>query len=197
MSIDAKFDALTKSVAELVSTMQENNKLLSSVVNGQKAALEKITGTKATTAPVTSEAEETAPKRRPGRPAKTEKAETSAKTNKAETPTKSDKDAEKEIAFLQQKLEAKAVPYLKALEGSERAEFKSFLSGMSDHFGTKRLLGEDGIRDPEHLKQAIFYVERYRLGHNVDFNAEYDFDGVPDQDTGSDAAGAAEDEDEI
>lgn len=72
--------------------------------------------------------------------------------------------------------------WLKATDDkAERAVRSDFVKSMLAHFGTKTLVGPDGIQDAEARGQAVFYLKRKVAGSAVDFNAEYDFDGEPNQ----------------
>lgn len=52
---------------------------------------------------------------------------------------------------------------------------------ITDHFGTKTLVGETGIQEAAQREQALFYLRRFNAGCEVNFSAEYDFAGDPAQ----------------
>lgn len=59
-----------------------------------------------------------------------------------------------------------------------------FLMGMlSGEFGVAKI---PEIAEADDRKRALFYLKRFVAGKDVDFKADYDFDGEPDQDVGGD-----------
>lgn len=179
-------ELLTKHIAAL----DRNSDLLERVIAGQEAALAKLgeapkastgRGKKAAEAPAASEQPAAAPLA----------AEQPASDPPAEKPA-----APSSEAPTQDKLKEVALAWRN--ENPDEAVIKAkgeFLVAMTAHFGAKGLTGPNGLSDPEQLKQAIFYVRRKAAGLEVDFGAEYDFDGDPAQ--GGAAAPAAEEEDPL
>jgi hypothetical protein len=53
------------------------------------------------------------------------------------------------------------------------------LKAILDHFGVSKLVGPEGLQDPEQKQQALFYLKRYDAGITVDFAQDYDFSGDP------------------
>lgn len=88
-------------------------------------------------------------------------------------------------------LRAAATTYIQGAGDDKEARSKraASIKSITDHFGTKTLVGETGITDPTQRVQALFYLKRFTAGSTVDFNAEYDFAGDPAQ------GGAAEADD--
>lgn len=64
---------------------------------------------------------------------------------------------------------------------AQRSERGANIKSITDHFGTKTLVGETGITGVEQRTQALFYLNRLAAGQPVDFSAEYDFAGDPAQ----------------
>jgi hypothetical protein len=73
----------------------------------------------------------------------------------------------------------------------ERTARGKNIKAITDHFGTKTLVGPEGITGSEDRVQAMFYLKRFEAGLTVDFSAEYDFSGDPAQ---GDAESASADE---
>ena len=56
------------------------------------------------------------------------------------------------------------------------------MNGILEHFGlTGKLTGAESKLDAEQNKRAKFFIERWTAGLEVDFTADYDFDGDPTQ----------------
>jgi hypothetical protein len=64
-------------------------------------------------------------------------------------------------------------------ERAVRTEFA--VKVLPAHFGTTKLLGAEGVQDPEQRAQAAFYIARKKLGLDVNLSADYDFAGDPGQ----------------
>jgi hypothetical protein len=72
--------------------------------------------------------------------------------------------------------------WLKATDDkAERAVRSDFVKSMLAHFGTKTLVGPEGIQDADARAQAVFFLKRKVATLAVDFTADYDFDGEPTQ----------------
>jgi hypothetical protein len=72
--------------------------------------------------------------------------------------------------------------WLKATDDkTERAVRSDFVKSLLAHFGTKTLVGPEGIQDADARAQAVFFLKRKIAGCAVDFGADYDFDGEPNQ----------------
>lgn len=69
----------------------------------------------------------------------------------------------------------------KPTTAEERKVRGANVKSITDHFGTKTLVGPDGINDPDQRTQALFYLGRFNAGCEVNFSAEYDFSGDPAQ----------------
>lgn len=70
-----------------------------------------------------------------------------------------------------------------------RKERAAFVTAVGQHFGVKQPFHPtDGLADDDARKQTLFYLRRKREGLNVDFAAEYDFDGDPLADQTVDAS---------
>lgn len=74
---------------------------------------------------------------------------------------------------------------------AERQARGKNIKAITDHFGTKTLVGETGIQEDDQRAQALFYLKRFEAGLKVDFGAEYDFAGDPGQ--GAEPAAADDD----
>ena len=175
MSLEAAIAKLTSEVELSRAATEKNNELLSRVVEGQQAAMAKLEG--ATVAKVTKKESDA-------------KASTSTKGTKSSKTVKEDKPKE----VTQDDLKDAAVPHLQSLKGEASATFKAFLNGMAEHFGCSKLTGPDGISDAGDLAQAVWFVNRFKEGLPVDFNAEYDFTKAVDAPENQPAEESAEED---
>lgn len=66
-------------------------------------------------------------------------------------------------------------------DADEKKARVAFLKDMANHFGCEAKFGELAA-DDDRLKQTLFYVERKKVGLDVNFSHDYDFDGDPAQD---------------
>jgi hypothetical protein len=162
MSIEA-------ALAELTEAVKANTAILEKLEAGREAAvnaLEAKADGKSTRS--RKKADETPA------PAKEEAKPAAEKTPEAagDTPTVSDDD-----------LRNAATDYIKAAgdDAEKRKANAANIKAITDHFGTKTLVGETGIQDAEQRVQALFYLKRFGAGAEVNFSAEYDFSGDPAQ----------------
>lgn len=167
MSLEQKIEKLTEALAK-------NNELLTAVVAGQKAAMTKLTeaSTVTTTSNKAANTADNTTSTRRGRPPK------------VETPAKESKTTSS-VEFTNEMLKEATLPWMTAAKGDEKAAIKDFLKALTTEFGVTKVTE---IADQDELKRALFYVARRKEGLEVDFNAEYDFDGEPTQDVGGSEA---------
>lgn len=87
-------------------------------------------------------------------------------------------------------LRAAATDYIKGAgdDADAKKARAANIKAITDHFGTKTLVGETGVQDADARVQTMFYLKRFAAGLEVNFSAEYDFSGDPTQggDSGAD-----------
>lgn len=90
-------------------------------------------------------------------------------------------------------IRAAAATYIKGASDDEDARQArgANLKAITDHFGTKTLVGPEGVQDADQRQQTLFFIKRFDAGCPVDFSQEYDFSGDPTQDGLEPAAAAA------
>lgn len=158
--------SLEQALADHTAALKANTAILERVVAGQEAAMAKLEGAAAKPARASRKAADPEPE------AKAEP--------KAAEPAAAAKDTPP--AVTQEMLKTEALALRNGTEDEAlRANYGQFLVAMTAHFGAKALTGPDGLNDPDQLKQAIFFVKRKAAGAEVDFSADYDFDGDPAQ----------------
>jgi hypothetical protein len=173
MSLEQALAKLTSEVELARAATEKNNDLLSRVVEGQQAAMAKLESATVT------------------------KVETKGRGKNAKTTeTEKPKEEAKPKEVTQDDLKDIALPHLQSLKGDDKTKFTKFLNGMAEHFGCTKLTGPEGISEPEHIAQAVWFVNRVKAGLPVDFNAEYDFTKAVDapENQSADAAGEAEED---
>lgn len=158
--------SIEQALAELTSAVAANTAVLEKLEAGREAALAQLeqSASKPTTRSRKKATEEA--------PAPAETPAPAATQEPAVTPTVSDDD-----------LRAAATAYIKGAgeNADERKTRGANIKSITDHFGTKTLVGETGVQDPEQKVQTLFYLNRFAAGLNVNFSAEYDFSGDPAQ----------------
>ena len=73
-------------------------------------------------------------------------------------------------------------------DADERGRRVQFLKDMATEFGGAGTAAL--VSSPENAKRAVFYIERKKSGLDVNFNADYDYDGDPAQGGSAPAAEA-------
>lgn len=162
--------SLEAALIEHAAALKANTAILERVVAGQGAAMERLENAKPATTRGAKKAAEA-----------TVVAEPAAKTEEkvAETPKTEAAPAVPKIKLGDgEALKA----YVSAWTGStddaeERAKRVDLLKAIAAHLGVAPKFGEL----MGNVREVQFYIERAKAGLPVDFNADYDFDGSPDQ----------------
>lgn len=165
MSIEA-------ALAELTSALNKNTEHLARVIAGQEAAMAKLEGTTGTTTRRTRKAADEAPAAPAAeKPAAEPAAE---KTPEPATPAAQ--------TFTQDDLKAVAMEWRNSTtdEAARKKQNELFVA-IAAHLGVSKMTGPEGPQDSDQIKQAVFFIRRAMAGLKVDFGADYDFDGAPDQ----------------
>lgn len=175
MSIEALLAENTKAVQDLIAAIGVNSGHLERVIAGQEAAMAKLDG-------------------KPAPKSRAKKEDTPPATEKKVEPAA--EEPKKTAVFSLPSTEAEMKAYVAAWTGAtddadERASRVDFLKALATHFGGKGYGAL--VQSEETAKQAVFFIERKKLGLKVDLNAEYDFDGEPGQ--GGDSAAEADEDD--
>lgn len=181
MSIDTVLADLKTAIAAQTAAITRNSELLERVVAGQSAAIEKIEGGK--TKPAATAKAEPAPavptsKMQPA-PAKAEPVP--APAAKAEPiPVEPDPIAGE---VTNEDVKDAANTWMGGKTKDERVAASKKLMELLDFFGQTggKITGPESNLDAEQRKQAKFFIERWAEGLEVNFSAEYDFDGSPTQ----------------
>lgn len=81
-------------------------------------------------------------------------------------------------------LRAAGAAWMKGKSETERNDAFDKMNSVLEHFGLKgtKITGPDSKLDADQRKQAWFYIQRWNAGLDVNFSADYDFDGDPKQD---------------
>lgn len=179
MSIEATVAELTKAVLDLSAKLDVNSGHLERVIAGQEAAMAKLEGKPAATTRT--------------RPKKEEPAAAAAEEPKTEPKKVGSNPVTSNIPQTEADMKAYVAAWTGATDDAdERASRVGFLKALADHFGGKGYAAL--VQSDDTAKQAVFFIERKKLGLSVDLNAEYDFDGEPGQGGGEPAAAAEEDD---
>lgn len=169
MSLEALLAENTASMNALALALAAQTAVTERVVAGQAAAMEKL------------DAGKPASTRRP-RETKTEPAE------KVEEPAATDNGAAaagsaSDLPSDVEGVKAFVSGFTSVVEGEARAARVAFLKSIASYFfpdGSK--VGSAAFAaSPENIKKAVFFINRKKADLDVDFGAEYDFDGAPDQ----------------
>lgn len=167
--------AIETLLERIAVALEANTAVLEKLEAGREAALEQLqnkadTGTKAPRAS-RKKADETPATAGNGDNASTGSQEAAA-TPAADEPTISDDD-----------IRGAAGTYIGGAGDNveNRKARAANIKRITDHFGSKTLVGETGIQDAAQRAQALFYLRRFNAGCEVDFSAEYDFAGDPAQ----------------
>lgn len=189
MSIEAKIDELIASQNALAAAIAAQTAITERVVLGQQAAIEKLEGAKAASTG-------TRTRRKAGDDAAATPA-AEEQGNAAPADTASGVDAASSASEAKPVLNADGMKALcgaftkAAADDTDRAARVAWLKSLAGYFfpngdvvGTAAL-----VATPDNAKKAEFFIERKKAGLDVDFGAEYDFDGDPKQEVASTAAG--------
>lgn len=185
--------ALEQLLVDLTAALTANTEVLGKILAGRDEALAKLEagaaaaegGPKTTRTRRTTKADE-APAAVPadtgnvdGAPAVTESPEAGAAAASEPAPTPVVQEAP---AISDDMIRSEATAYVAGGGTQEESQKRgAFIASLLQHFGTKSLVGETGITDPADRKQCLFFVRRKVAGLDVDFAADYDFDGDPAQ----------------
>lgn len=183
MSLEQKIEALTAILTEQVE-------LQKALVEGQKKAVALMGSGGAAAA----EAAKPARTRKSPDPTPTPETKVAEPAPAAETPAAS--EGADPAVYNQAALQKVAGDWLTSLPEAKKQVAKDFAKAMGDRFGLEKFMGPTGLQDPDDIKKAMFWIDRKRAGLAVDFNADYDYDGSPEQGApGAAPAAAAEDDD--
>lgn len=191
MSIETLLQENTAAVLTLAEAIKAQTAITERVVLGQQAAIEKLEGAKAAAtgtrtrrkagddAPSTPAAEDA------GNAAPADTASGAAVASNASEPkTNAVLDADGMKALCGAFTKA-------AADDADRAARVAWLKSLAGYFfpngdvvGTAAL-----VATPDNAKKAEFFIERKKAGLDVDFGAEYDFDGDPKQEVASTGGG--------
>lgn len=163
-------------IASLGTTAANQERLIA----GQAAAIEKVEGGKAPAA------------RTRGRPAKAdEPAATESGAGAAAAASESEPAGPNVRVVSEDDLRTLAAGWMKEqTTDTDRTTVGEFLKAVAENFGKKKLVGPvvegkehlgAGISDPDHVKEAWFFISRKKAGLSVDFSGDYDYDGDPTQ----------------
>lgn len=165
--------SLEEALLEHTAALKENTEILKRVVAGQQAALDKLDGAKASGSTGR------------GRGKKEEPAAQEPEKAPEPTPTPEPETT----SFLpaikvgdDEALKAHVQPWLGAAEkGTPEATARvDFLKDAAKELGVNPKFTELAA-DADRLKQFLFFFERKKAGLEVNFSADYDFDGDPTQ----------------
>lgn len=190
--MDEIINKLMTTVAALTETVAANTVQLEALNAGREQALAQMqgaagaTGEKPATRRRSSKPDETpAPGTTPAAaetpaPATTAPATTAPATTIPAAPTASEDD-----------VRAAAGAYIggAGTDAEAKQARAANLKTITEHFGTKTLVGPTGIETGEQRAQALFYIKRFDSGAEVNFSADYDFAGDPAQGGTAPAAG--------
>lgn len=175
MSLEALLAENTASMNALALALAAQTAVTERVVAGQAAAMAKLpdgggTTTRKTKAEKEAEAAAAKAAAGNGEPADTDNGAAAA-ANASNLPT--DVEGVKTVVSA----------FTSAVEGEARAARVAFLKSIASYFfpdGSK--VGSAAFAaSPENIKKAVFFINRKKADLDVDFGAEYDFDGAPDQ----------------
>lgn len=159
------------SIVALTAALNRSSDISERLLAGQQAALDKVEAPKATRGRKAKE--DAAPA------AEEVKAESAAEKVVEEKPAAAEKAPETPSLATGEAVKTHALSWINEVAKTDpvRKERGDFVLAVQNHLGTK--LGE--LTDADEIKQAVFFIERKKAGHDVDFGAEYDFDAAVDQ----------------
>lgn len=170
MSLEQKIEELSGRVAALTEILTKQVGLQEAIVAGQQKAVSLMGSTAAPAAD--------APKR--GRPPKAAEEPKAAEPTPA--PAKAADPEPEAVVLTQDDLKKVAMDWRNSLADDKKPNADAFFRELAAEFGVEKFMGPTGVVDPGDIKRAIFYIDRKRAGKAVDFKADYDFDGSPEQD---------------
>lgn len=183
MSLEAILAANTDALGAHTAALAANTAILERVVAGQQAALEKIDSGRPAT-PRAAPKKDAAPAATTAQAAAaTETAPVAAATS---TPAASITTTEPTVAasvVTDADLKSAATAWMDGKSQDERLDAVKKLNSVLEHFGLagSKITGPDSKLDDDQRKQARFFVRRWAAGLEVNFSADYDFDGEPTQ----------------
>jgi len=100
--------------------------------------------------------------------------------------------------FSEQQVKGEFLGWLaSAPDAEKRKEQSAFLMSIGQHFGVSKPFGPEGMKTDEQRQKALFFMRRKRANLPVDFKADYDFAGEPEQGPKAAATAPAEEVDEL
>lgn len=172
MSLEAALAENTAQIAAFTSLMQDKVlPVYERLIAGQAAALDKIEAPKATRTTRAKKDDAPAPEPVTAEPAATASGEGDA-VSASETAVSMVDDVKPVGLSHLEKLK-------KAGDTEAANAFGAFMLSINSHFGGSAKLFER--TDPDEAKQTLFFIKRKIAGLPVDFSADYDFDGDPEQ----------------
>jgi len=188
MSIEVLLQENTAALNALAAAIAAQTAVTERVVLGQQAAIEKLEGAKAAATGTRTR------KPKDETPAATEDKGNAAPADTAsgEVAASSASEPKTNAVLDADGMKALCGAFTKAAaDDADRAARVGWLKSLAGYFfpngdvvGTAAL-----VATPDNAKKAEFFIERKKAGLDVDFGAEYDFDGDPKQEVASTAAG--------
>jgi len=172
MSLEAALLENTKALTALVGIMTQTQANQERLLAGQQAAIDKIEGAKAS-----------------GRA--TPKDKTVDKPSETKTETKTEPKTEtkaKTGTVTDDMVKAAAAAWTNGKTTEEKKALFTKVNEMLDFFGLagSKITGPESKLDDEQRKQTLFFIKRWSEGLEVNFSADYDFDGDPCQEVAGD-----------
>lgn len=190
-AIQKNTDTSLALIAALGTTAANQERLIA----GQTLAIEKVEGGKAPTTTRTR-----------ARSSKADDADTGSKGAAAAPVSEPEPVGPNVRVVSEDDLRTLAAGWMKEqTTDTDRTTVGEFLKSVAENFGKKKLVGPvvegkehlgAGITDPDHIKEAWFFISRKKAGLTVDFSADYDWDADPTQ-GGAPAGTPADDEFDI
>lgn len=167
--VKASLDKNTAMQGEVLAALKSNNSTMETLVEGRADAIAALTSNKDDEKPATT--------RKP----RTKKADPEPEPEKVE------KTEPKKAAWSPDitvdGLRAAFTPYLTGETDPEKKKARiANVSAILAEIGVETINpmeGKKALETDEDKRRAVFYVERYKAGLPVDFNADYDFDADP------------------
>jgi len=167
MSLEAALaenTAALQALAAVQTRVADNQERL---LVGQQAAIDKIEAGKGATAA----------ERKPRAAAAKDTAPAAAEPAAAVEPA-----APAERVVADDDIKAAALKWMDGKSKEEKEAAAKFLGEILAYFGTGgKLTGPDSKLDADQRKQTLFFIQRKAAGLEVNFSADYDFDGPTDQ----------------
>lgn len=175
-------EALLAAIVADTASRDRNNELLERVVAGQAAAIEKIEAPKTPrkkAEPAAATEQQAADQAPPA--AETTQAAAAEQQAPVETEVTDEDVKNAALAWMAKEDPAGAADPSKK-DAAKRGECAKKLMEIVASFGLGgKLTGPESQLDAEQRKQALFFIRRWSAGLEVNFSADYDFDGDPTQ----------------